>query len=109
MEVEVAEAEETATADVPEPVAEAVEPVVTAAAGDGEPIYQKACKACHDAGVANAPKVGDGEAWAPRIAKGDDALLASVKNGINAMPPMGGCMTCSDGELRSAIAYMTSQ
>jgi len=103
------EPEPMAPAEVPEPVAEVVEPVVTAAAGDGEPIYQKACKACHAAGVANAPKIDDKAAWAPRIAKGNDALFESVKNGFNAMPPMGGCMTCSDAELRSAIAYMTAQ
>jgi cytochrome c5 len=33
---------------------------------------------------AGAPKLGDKAAWAPRIAKGNDALLSSVKNGLNA-------------------------
>ena len=76
---------------------------------DGQKIYQASCKVCHVAGVAGAPKQGDKEAWAPRIAKGNDALLSSVKNGLNAMPPMGACMSCSDEELSAAIAYLVEQ
>jgi len=76
---------------------------------DGQKIYQASCKACHVAGVAGAPKLGDKEGWAPRIAKGNDALLLSVKNGLNAMPPKGTCMSCSEDELRAAIEYMVEQ
>jgi len=76
---------------------------------DGQKIYQASCKACHVAGVAGAPKLGDKEAWAPRIAKGNDALLLSVKNGLNAMPPKGTCMSCSEDELRAAMEYMVEQ
>jgi cytochrome c5 len=76
---------------------------------DGQKIYQASCQACHVAGVAGAPKQGDKEAWAPRIAKGNDALFSSVKSGLNAMPPMGACMSCSDEELRAAIAYLVEQ
>lgn len=95
-------------AEMPEAAAEVVE-TAAAAAGDGEGVYQKACKTCHDAGIANAPKLGDSEAWAPRIAKGNDALFESVKNGLNAMPPKGACMSCSDDELNSAMQYMIAQ
>ena len=76
---------------------------------DGQRIYQASCRACHAAGIAGAPKQGDKAAWAPRIAKGNDALLASVKNGLNAMPPKGGCMSCTDAELQAAIAYLVEQ
>ena len=48
--------------------------------------YDKSCKVCHAAGAAGAPKTGDAEAWAPRMAKGMDALVASVNKGLNAMP-----------------------
>jgi cytochrome c5 len=95
-------------AEAPEPVA--AEPAETqAAAADGEQIYKASCHACHAAGVAGAPKLGDKEAWAPRIAKGNDALLSSVKNGLNAMPPKGACMTCSDDDLGAAVQYMVEQ
>lgn len=93
---------------VEEPEPAAPEETVTMAV-NGEEVYQKACKLCHDAGVANAPKLGDKDAWAPRIAKGNDALFASSKNGLNAMPPKGGCMTCTDEEIRSAIEYLVEQ
>ena len=99
--IQEAEQETTPPAAAPEPVA--------ASGGEGESVYQKFCKNCHDAGVANAPKLGDSAAWAPRIEKGNDALFESVKNGLNAMPPKGACMSCSDEELRSAMEYMVSQ
>jgi len=76
---------------------------------DGQKIYKATCQTCHAAGVANAPKLGDKEAWAPRIAKGNDALFLSVKNGLNVMPPKGTCMSCSEDELRAAIEYMVKQ
>ena len=80
-----------------------------AATRDGETIYKASCFACHDAGVAGAPKLGDKAAWAPRIAKGNDALYSTLQNGLNAMPPKGTCMNCSDDELRAVLNYMTEQ
>ncbi len=71
-------------------------------------IYDTKCIACHAAGVAGAPKLDDKAAWAPRLAGGIDALVASAKKGKNAMPPMGTCMECSDEEMRAVIEYMTS-
>jgi len=74
-----------------------------------EAIYKSKCFACHGTGAAGAPKVGDKAAWAPRIAKGMDTLLQNAKNGINAMPPKGTCMDCTDEQLKSTIEYMISQ
>ena len=79
------------------------------ASADGQNIYQKSCQACHAAGIAGAPKLGDKAAWAPRIAKGNDALLSSVTNGLKAMPPKGTCMSCSEDELRATVEYMVGQ
>ncbi|MBW3141664.1 c-type cytochrome [Ferrimonas balearica] len=75
-------------------------------AQDGEAVYQKACKTCHEMGIAGAPKVKDAAAWEPRLGKGMDALVSSVKTGLNAMPPGGMCMDCSDEDLKAAIEYM---
>jgi cytochrome c5 len=97
------------------PDAAAAEPAAAggeaAAAGpkSGEQVYQSNCIACHGTGAAGAPKMGDAAAWAPRIAKGIDALLNSATNGLNAMPPKGLCMACSQEELKGAIEYMTSK
>jgi cytochrome c5 len=78
---------------------------VAAAAGAGEALYKQACLACHAAGVANAPKLGDKAAWAPRLQQGLPGLVQSVVNGKGAMPPKGGS-TASEPELRAAVEYM---
>ncbi len=78
------------------------------AARSGEQIYKGACSACHDAGVANAPKLGDKGAWAPRIALGLDGLLKSAIAGKNAMPPKGGS-DANDTELARTIVYMANK
>tara|TARA_B110000879_G_C11111701_1_gene487718 strand:+ start:764 stop:1177 length:414 start_codon:yes stop_codon:yes gene_type:complete len=83
-----------------------VEAPVVAAAMSGEDVYKKHCVVCHAAGVAGAPISHNKANWAPRQEKGIDALLASAIKGVNAMPPKGTCMNCSDGELKAAIEYM---
>ncbi len=75
----------------------------------GQKIYKASCQACHASGVAGSPKLGDKGAWAPRVAKGNDELFSSVKNGLKAMPPKGACMACSDDDLRAAMEYMIQQ
>jgi cytochrome c5 len=70
--------------------------------------YDKSCKVCHATGAAGAPKTGDAEAWAPRLAKGMDALVASVNKGLNAMPPKGMCFDCTDADYAALIQYMSA-
>ncbi|HCX88307.1 MAG TPA: hypothetical protein DG761_09800, partial [Gammaproteobacteria bacterium] len=50
--------------------AETVQVAAAATAIDGAGVYQSACMACHAAGVAGAPRVGDIAGWADRIAQG---------------------------------------
>lgn len=93
------------------PVAEVKLAAPAAASGasrSGEQIYKATCSACHDSGVANAPKLADKGAWAPRIALGLDGLLKSAIAGKNAMPPRGGS-DASDSELASSIVYMANK
>ena len=68
--------------------------------------YNNTCGVCHNTGAANAPKTGDAAAWEPRLAKGMDTLVASVKNGLNAMPPKGMCFDCSDDDYKALIEHM---
>lgn len=90
------------------PAATAPAPATPAAAsGQGEALYKQACMACHAAGVAGAPKLGDKAAWAPRIAQGMDAMMQTAIKGKGAMPPRG-ASTASDAELRAAVEYMVS-
>jgi len=82
-------------------------------ARDGQQVYQASCVACHDAGIAGAPKVGDKSQWAKRIAKGLDALYASAVNGVQGsagvMPAKGGNPALSDAEVRAAVDYMAAR
>ena len=77
------------------------------AARDTVELYNRTCMACHASGAAGAPKTHDAAAWAPRLAKGMDVLVGSVKNGLNAMPPRGLCMDCTDAEYKALIEYMS--
>ena len=78
------------------------------AARSGEDVYNAACMACHSAGIAGAPKVGEQVAWASRIAKGMDVLYDSGINGVagTGMIARGGCADCSDDEIRLAVDFM---
>ena len=78
-----------------------------AATGAVPALFTQACQVCHAAGVAGAPKVGDKEAWAPRLAQGIDGLTASVIKGKGAMPPKGGT-TASEGEIKAVVTYMAN-
>ena len=80
----------------------------TVLAGDPPPQYAASCGACHAVGVAGAPATGNAEAWAPRMEKGMEALVASVRNGLNAMPPGGLCNSCSDEDYAALITYMAT-
>ena len=91
------------------PVAAAAAPAATADSGAGEKLYKQTCVACHAAGVAGAPKIGDKAAWAPRIQLGADALVASVLKGKGAMPPRGTAANATDAEIRAAVEYLISQ
>lgn len=72
-----------------------------------EAIYKRSCMACHVAGVAGAPKSGDAEAWAPRLEKGYDALLLSIKNGYKGMPAKGLCFDCTDEQYIELTKFMS--
>ena len=77
------------------------------AAQDAEAVYAKACAACHNGQLPMAPKRGDKAAWEPRMAKGMDAMVQSVTNGLNAMPPRGLCMDCSAEDYQAVIKLMS--
>ena len=89
------------------PAPAAPQTAVAGAAASGEALYKQACMACHAAGVANAPKLGDKAAWAPRVQQGLPALVQSAIKGKGAMPPKGGS-TASEPEIRAAVEYMVS-
>jgi len=84
-------------------------PKVAGGARSGEELVKAVCSACHGAGVAGAPKIGDKAAWAPRIGVGLDVLTKTAIAGKNAMPPKGGAADATELEIARAIVFMTNQ
>jgi len=80
---------------------------------DGKKIYNGMCVACHGAGIAGAPRVGDKGAWAERIDKGASTLYANAINGVQGssgvMPAKGGNPALSDDEIKAVVDYMVAQ
>jgi cytochrome c5 len=73
----------------------------------GKALYQQVCQACHAAGVLNAPKFGDKEAWAARLKDPIDTIYNYALHGKGAMPPKGGS-NASDADVKAAVDYMLS-
>jgi cytochrome c5 len=76
----------------------------------GEQVFNMACMACHGAGVAGAPKMGDKAAWGPRIAQGAETLHKHAVEGFQGnagfMPAKGGRADLSDKSIMNAVDYM---
>lgn len=88
--------------------AEAAAAPAAAATGEVPALYKKSCAMCHGTGAGGAPKVGDKDAWAPRIATGMDELMKVAINGRGGMPARGGTKA-SDDEIKAVVEYMVSQ
>jgi len=73
----------------------------------GDAVYKAQCAACHDAGLAGAPKFADAGAWAARIGTGYEALLNSVLKGKGAMGAQAGG-AFSDVELGRAVVHLAN-
>ena len=105
-------------ADTSAAVLENIKPVaiVVVAAADagphvdktGEEVVKAVCSMCHAAGLMNAPKIGDKDAWKPRIAQGQATLISHATNGIRSMPAKGGNSSLSDNEVSNAVVYMAN-
>jgi cytochrome c5 len=87
--------------------------MVSCYAWAGPVAYDHACFACHDIGIAGAPKTGDYAAWAERVVKGKDILYENSIDGFQGtfgfMPPRGGRMELTDEEVGAAVDYMLNR
>jgi cytochrome c5 len=83
---------------------------VAAVPQDGTAAYETACAACHGAGIAGAPKVGDKAAWGPRLAQGKATLYEHALKGFNGktgvMPAKGGRADWPDDLIKQAVDHI---
>ena len=109
---------QVALADPKEPAAIPAAPITTPEAVavplTGPQVYNAVCIACHaPPGIGGAPALGDGDAWAARIAQGMDTLIDHALHGYTGstglMPMKGGRVDLSDEEIIGAIEYMVEQ
>jgi cytochrome c5 len=68
--------------------------------------WARSCALCHVTGNAGAPRIGNAEEWAPRLAQGMDVLLQHTLEGFNDMPPLGYCMSCERDDFVALIEFM---
>jgi len=94
------------------PVAGAIATPAVAGNNDaGKALFNTACTACHTAGIAGAPKVGDKAAWAPRIAQGTNTLYDHAIKGFQGkagMMPAKGGSSAPDADVKAAVDYMVA-
>lgn len=74
----------------------------------GKEVVQERCQECHASGKDGAPKLGDMEAWKPRLKNGVPSLVKSAIGGHKGMPARGGLANLSDVEVRAAVEYMVA-
>lgn len=72
----------------------------------GEEVVKAQCIKCHETGKGGAPKIGDRDAWIPRLKEGLDSTVRSAMKGHGGMPARGGLADLTDSELRSAVIYL---
>lgn len=94
-------------ATAPAIIAEAVP--ATSKGKSGQEVYKAVCSMCHGGGLMGAPKLGDKEQWAPRIAQGHDTLVTHAVKGIRMMPAKGGNADLTDSEVAEAVKYMANE
>ncbi|HWU35208.1 MAG TPA: c-type cytochrome [Methylovorus sp.] len=98
-----------APAEEAKPAVVAEAPKAAASGKSGEEVVKGVCAMCHAGGLMGAPKIGDKDGWAPRIAQGYDTLVQHAIHGIRMMPAKGGNPGLSDAEVARAVAYMANQ
>mgnify|MGYP005805798127 CR=1 FL=1 len=76
----------------------------------GEKVYKSTCSICHRLGLRGAPRLGDTQDWALRLAQGNEILYGRAINGYRgskgSMPSRGSNARLSDDEVKAAVDYM---
>ena len=79
---------------------------IRGAKDEGKQIYNHFCVNCHAQNPIiplGAPRIGEESDWILRVKQGINVLFQHTDEGLNAMPPRGGCFECTDEQLMLAI------
>lgn len=82
---------------------------ITDTSQEGEQIVSHFCSNCHASQPlisVGAPRIGEEADWEIRVQQGIDLLFKHTDEGMQMMPPRGGCFECTDKQLLLAIYVM---
>jgi cytochrome c len=73
-------------------------------------IYSENCQACHETGIAGAPKTDNKEVWESRLDKGINQVYNNAINGFQGingfMPAKGGNLQLNNDQVKTAVDFM---
>ncbi|MFZ6848728.1 c-type cytochrome [Undibacterium sp. RuRC25W] len=81
-------------------------PATVTTVRSGATVFNLMCAECHVTGISGAPKISDKSAWTLRLKQPPDTLIEHALHGYKQMPARGSCSSCSDAEIKAAVAYM---
>ncbi len=64
------------------------------------------CLQCHADPSTKAPLIGDSDHWSSILEQGKEVVLKHVYLGLNGMPPLGYCSSCSQQDFINLIKLM---
>jgi cytochrome c5 len=80
---------------------------------NGKDVYDAVCSGCHGTGSAGAPRTGDRQAWASRLAEGMGLLYLHTLKGYTGkagvMPARGGRADLPTELVKQSVDYIVSQ
>jgi cytochrome c5 len=83
-----------------------VVPAVAAPDARQSALFVNNCAQCHTRQNTGAPFIGVQGDWQEAVARGEDAMLINVVEGIRGMPPLGYCSACTEQDFRVLIRMM---
>ena len=69
-------------------------------------LFVNNCAQCHTRQDTGAPFIGLADDWQEAVARGEDAMLINVVEGIGGMPPLGYCSSCTEEDFRVLIRVL---
>ena len=75
---------------------------------NGRTLYNMVCGNCHNEGMQGSPRIGDKDAWEPRLAKSYDDMVTNVNMTHGGMIRVGGSAIQSLEGVREMVSYMLS-